>query len=203
MVLLHYTAMQGAQSAVDWLCNPASQVSAHYLIAASGEVVAMVDEDLRAWHAGASAWGGIQDVNSRSIGIELDNDGFSPFAAAQMLALEALLGDILGRRSILPECVLAHSDVTPARKIDPGPRFDWRRLALAELSVWPEAGAAASNFAVDAERFGYDTRDAQAVLKAFRLRFRPWGRGPLEAADAALIADLARRFAVDRSGPTA
>ena len=76
MVLLHYTAMQGAQSAVDWLCNPASQVSAHYLIAASGDVVAMVDEDLRAWHAGASAWGGIQDVNSRSIGIELDNDGF-------------------------------------------------------------------------------------------------------------------------------
>ena len=203
MVVLHYTAMKGARAAVDWLCDPASQVSAHYLIAASGEVVAMVDEDMRAWHAGAAAWGGVGDVNSRSIGIELDNDGFSPFAAAQMLALEALLDDILTRRSIPPERVLAHSDVAPARKIDPGRRFDWRRLALAGLSVWPEAGAGGNDFAVDAERFGYDPQNTQAVLEAFRRRFRPWARGPLDATDAALIADLDRRFPVDRSGATA
>lgn len=110
------------------LCSPEHEVSAHYLIARDGRVYQLVAEDARAWHAGAGCWAGQSDVNSHSIGIELDNDGAAPFAAPLMDALEALLRDIMARRGISPQNVLAHSDTAPGRKIDPGPKFDWRRL---------------------------------------------------------------------------
>lgn len=125
MVLIHYTAMQDAMGAVRHLCTPESQVSAHWLIDRDGTLVAMVDESRRAWHAGAGEWGGQGDVNSRSIGIELANTGAEPFPEPQMAALERLLDDIRTRwPRVAPERVLAHSDIAPGRKIDPGPRFD-------------------------------------------------------------------------------
>ncbi|MEJ6401318.1 N-acetylmuramoyl-L-alanine amidase [Yoonia sp. 2307UL14-13] len=199
MVVIHYTAMESAMAARDTLCNPETEVSAHYLIAPDGEVMLLVPEEMRAWHAGAGRWGDVTDVNSRSIGIELANDGRSPFAAAQMDALTTLLKGIQARWDIRPERVIGHSDMAPGRKIDPGPRFDWRRLALEGLAVWPgDAKADKEQFIPLLRAFGY-TADApdDVLISAFRLRFRPHKTGPLDACDLAMIADLARRFPVD------
>ena len=135
--MLHGTAMGSAEAALTRLCDPAAEVSAHYLVGEDGRVWALVSEERRAWHAGAGSWGGRADINSRSIGIEVANDARSPFTARSMDALEALLAGVLDRHRIPPEGVIAHSDMAPGRKSDPGGRFDWRRLALAGLSVWP------------------------------------------------------------------
>lgn len=200
LVVIHYTAMTSAKAAVSTLCNPANEVSAHYLIAEDGSVISMVPEAMRAWHAGAGQWGSITDVNSRSIGIELANDGFSPFAAIQMDALTDLLRGISKRWDIGPDRIIGHSDMAPGRKIDPGARFDWRRLARAGLSVWPDAQVTGDLGAFPARmrEFGYTaTDDAAVLLSVFRLRFRPWATGPLDATDAGMITDLARRFPVD------
>ena len=200
LAVLHYTAMCDASSALQRLCDPVAEVSAHWLIGLDGKCISLVDEASRAWHAGAGRWGRATDVNSASIGIELDNDGTSPFPEAQMRALESLLSEVLERWTIPPEGVIGHSDLAPGRKADPGPRFDWRRLALSGLSIWPEARVEAP-FADSAARFGYPVAEAgpDAVLRAFRLRFRPGAAGPEDAWDRALAADLARRFPVDRS----
>ena len=120
--------MEDPVAARDWLCREEAQVSAHYVVAADGTVWQLVDEAMRAWHAGAGSWGPVTDVNSRSIGIEIVNSGTTPFSARQMDAVEALLSDISKRHGIPPERIIAHSDMTPGRKIDPGPRFDWARL---------------------------------------------------------------------------
>jgi N-acetylmuramoyl-L-alanine amidase len=199
-VVIHYTAMTSVQAACATLCNPASEVSAHYLIGPDGTVLALVPEDQRAWHAGAGRWGAVDDVNSHSIGIELANDGASPFAAAQMDALCTLLAAIMARWAIRPERVIGHSDMAPLRKIDPGLRFDWRRLALSGLSVWPDTGARGdvAGFAAAMARFGYTaTADPDLLCATFRRRFRPWAQGPLDTQDAGMIADLAHRFPVD------
>ncbi|MDH2328420.1 N-acetylmuramoyl-L-alanine amidase [Cereibacter sp. SYSU M97828] len=185
LVVLHYTAMASFESARDRLCDPVAEVSCHWLIAEDGRVLQLVDEALRAWHAGAGEWAGRGDVNSRSIGIELANDGTSPFPEPQMRALEALLRGIMDRWSIPPAGVIGHSDMAPDRKSDPGPRFDWRRLARQGLAVWPSP-AALGDFDADLRAFGYPS----AALDAFRLRFRPWARGPLDDTDRALAAGL-------------
>jgi N-acetylmuramoyl-L-alanine amidase len=210
MVVIHYTAMTSAQAAAETLCNPETEVSAHYLIAEDGEVISLVPEAMRAWHAGAGAWGCVTDVNSRSIGIELANNGFTPFAAAQMDALTELLRGIKARWDIRPERVIGHSDMAPGRKIDPGVRFDWRRLAIEGLSVWPSSSAAAhsseegpqgaddARFAALMAAFGYTaTTDHALLLKSFRMRFRPRHIGPCDTVDLAMITDLANRFPVD------
>lgn len=202
--------MQSTEAALKTLCDPATEVSAHYLIAEDGEVLSLVPEDLRAWHAGAGRWGAVGDVNSRSIGIELSNTGFVPFAAAQMDALEDLLGGLRARWGIRPERVIGHSDMAPGRKIDPGPRFDWRRLALDRFSVWPLSSAGAisaaegpkgtddARFTEAMRAFGYTaTDDPELLLRTFRLRFRPGHTSPLDTTDLAMISDLARRFPVD------
>ncbi len=204
MVVLHYTAMASADAACRTLCNPDNEVSAHYLIDEDGTVRSMVAEDQRAWHAGAGAWGDVVDVNSRSIGIEIANDGFSPFAMRQMDALILLLHGITQRWSIKPERIIGHSDMAPGRKIDPGVRFDWRRLWCDGLGVWPiESGASDVSFAEMAARFGYRCNDPDLLLSVFRMRFRPWATGPLDATDIALITDLATRFPVDAGPATA
>ncbi|PUB18639.1 N-acetylmuramoyl-L-alanine amidase [Yoonia sediminilitoris] len=200
MVVIHYTAMADTQAALRTLCNPDNAVSAHYLIAPDGEVLSLVPEAMRAWHAGAGQWGKVKDVNSHSIGIELSNDGFSPFAAAQMDALTELLQGIQSRWAIRPERIIGHSDMAPGRKIDPGKRFDWRRLVKDGLSVWPESATktATNVFAPMMQAFGYTaTPDPALLLDSFRRRFRPHHAGPLDAVDAGMITDLARRFPVD------
>lgn len=199
MVVLHYTAMTSAEAARDWLCNPESEVSCHYVIAEDGCCWQLVREDDRAWHAGRGCWGDVADVNSHSIGIELANTGFHPFPDPQMAALEDVLRGICSRWSVPPERVVGHSDTALGRKSDPGGRFDWRRLARIGLAIWPqkcEADRDEARFWRDCRTFGYEvtpeTRDA--VLAAVRMRFRPWAEGALDGADCAIMADLARRF---------
>ena len=201
LIVIHYTAMPDCAGARARLCDPLAEVSAHWLIDTDGTVEQLVDEGARAWHAGAGAWGPIIDVNSASIGIELANPGDAPFPEPQMAALECLLGGIMARWAIPPEGVIGHSDMAPGRKGDPGPRFDWRRLALQGLSVWPDPHGGAgrdddrTDFFVNARHFGYPALADDLVLRAFRLRFRPWATGPVDATDAAQAADLAARFA--------
>ncbi len=196
IIVLHYTAMASCAEARDRLCDPLAEVSAHWLISEQGEAEALVPEAARAWHAGAGEWAGVTDVNSHSIGIELANTGSQPFAEPQMRALEALLDGISARWAIPPHRVIAHSDMAPSRKFDPGARFDWRRLALGGRAVWPalDRAAAPEDFAADARRFGYPEADPVTLLTAFRLRFRPWAKGPADVVDAQLARDLARRF---------
>lgn len=205
LVVLHYTAMPTAADARQRLCDPAHEVSAHWLIAEDGTTEQLVDETRRAWHAGAGQWGDVTDVNSRSIGIELANTGAQPFPEPQMAALESLLAGIMRRWSIPPQRIIGHSDMAPARKSDPGPRFDWRRLARQGLSVWPDATApqVPLPFAESARAFGYPPADDALLLRAFRLRFRPHATGPLDATDATLAAALAARYPVDRDAPQA
>ena len=203
LIVIHYTAMQSCAEARDRLCDPKAEVSAHWLISRHGDAESLVDDTLRAWHAGAGEWAGITDVNSHSIGIELDNPGTAPFSEPQMTALETLLRRLMARWSIAPHRIIGHSDMAPLRKSDPGPRFDWRRLALQGLSVWPDASnAPALDFVSSARRFGYPALAEDVLLQAFRWRFCPGGTGPVTAAETAMAADLATRFGVD-APPTA
>lgn len=211
LIVLHYTAMASAKAALDRMCDPLPEVSAHYLISRRGETYQLVEEDMRAWHAGAGRWGGLDDINSRSIGIELDNDGASPFSEPLMSALETLLGGIRQRRDIPPQGVIAHSDFAPARKCDPGRRFDWQRLALGGHAVWHSGGEATGDetaFLNAAEAFGYPVEEGfDVVLDAFRQRFRPHASGALCPADIGAICDLAARYpahrAIDPAAPSA
>jgi len=205
LVVIHYTAMASVTEARQRLCDPAHEVSAHWLIAEDGGTEQLVDEALRAWHAGAGQWGDVTDVNSRSIGIELANTGTQPFPEPQMAALETLLRGIMARWPIPPQRIIGHSDMAPARKSDPGPRFDWRRLARQGLSVWPDDAPPQdpAAFAPAARAFGYATPDDALLLRAFRLRFRPHASGPVDATDAAMAATLAARFPVDATPPRA
>ena len=195
MVVLHYTAMPSAIAARDWLCAPESQVSAHYVLARNGTCWQLVREDMRAWHAGLGAWGSVTEVNSRSIGIEIANTGAEPFPETQMAALETLLAGILRRWRIPPERVIGHADLALGRKIDPGPKLDWARLARRGLAVRPRP-ATPGDFHADARRAGYhaDPEHDSALLAAFRDRFRPGAEGPLDDTDRALMADLAARW---------
>ena len=200
MVVLHYTAMGSTEASLERLCDPEAEVSAHYLISGTGEVYQLVDEAMRAWHAGKGAWRGCSDINSCSIGIELQNTGDTPFPEPQMAALEQLLGDAVHRHGIHPQNVIGHSDMAPDRKGDPGARFDWRRLAKQDLSVWPDAISAdvdIARFKNSLLAFGYPDVPLEYLIVAFRLRFRPFASGPLDRQDMGMALDLAARFSVD------
>jgi N-acetylmuramoyl-L-alanine amidase len=183
MIVLHYTGMPDAQSAIDRLRDPAAKVSAHYLVAEDGTILRMVAEDKRAWHAGKSRWRGIEDINSASIGIEIVNPGhefgYPPFPEEQIDALLPLVAEIKERHGITRGNVVGHSDIAPARKQDPGELFPWNRLARLRLALprptrnlmdplWTDAG-----FLIALERFGYDVADKLAAVVAFQRRYRP------------------------------
>ena len=189
LIVLHFTAMKTAQAVIERLCDPAFEVSAHYVISNLGELTQLVPEEMRAWHAGAGRWHGQDDINSRSIGVELDNAGTHPFSEPQMHALEILLPQIMKRWDIAAEGVIGHSDLAPGRKIDPGPRFDWARLAMQALAAdTPPKGCAATEFAELAAHAGYDTRvPAADLLQAVRLRWNQSATGPLCAKDHAVL----------------
>lgn len=203
LVVLHYTAMADCDAACRTLCNPDNEVSAHYLIGQDGCVISMVEEGKRAWHAGAGTWGGRGDVNSRSIGIEMSNTGFTPFSAALMDSLEPLLAGIMTRWGIPAKGVIAHSDFAPGRKIDPGCRFDWQRLARQGMAVWSDAEgteADMARFEAAALAIGYPADvETETVLAAFRLRFNPSADGALTGRDVARAEELARAYGIDRS----
>lgn len=213
MVVLHYTGMPDREAAAARLVDPASGVSAHYLLDRDGRVLRLVAEEMRAWHAGVAAWGGVEDVNSRSIGIEIVNPGhelgYPPFPEAQMAALEALVADILARHAIPPERVVGHACVAPGRKRDPGEKLDWRRLARRGVAIWLDQlsdeapGAAdAARFQAAARRFGYAAPPSDdwcaatlAVWQAYLARFWPARAGAAPfAAGVAHLERLAGRW---------
>ncbi len=148
MLVLHYTGMKTADEALARLCDPAAKVSAHYTIGRDGRVYRHVPEDARAWHAGVSYWAGARNINARSIGIELVNPGhefgYIPFTDEQIAALIDIAQEIMARHTIAPARVVAHSDVAPARKEDPGELFPWRALAEYRIGLWPGAGEPAT-----------------------------------------------------------
>ena len=197
IIVLHYTGMKTANAAIDWLCREEAQVSCHYFVFEDGRIAQLVAEDKRAWHAGQSYWHGERDINSRSIGIEIANAGhefgYVDFPAAQMKAVVNLVGDIVSRRKFPAANIIAHSDIAPGRKEDPGERFDWKMLHDAGLGHWvdavPISGSAVLREGDCSEgvqeyrnmlsQYGFDVSignefDAQitACTKAFQRRFR-------------------------------
>ena len=183
-IILHYTGMKTAKEALDRLTDVTSKVSAHYTIDEKGEIYLHVSEDKRAWHAGHSRWGEISDLNTRSIGIEIVNPGhefgYREFPAVQILAVIDLCKDIMSRHHIEPENVLAHSDIAPSRKDDPGELFPWRKLAEEGVGVWPspadEDSVLAAGMIVERalNDLGYDARvKHRDKLIAFQRHFEP------------------------------
>ena len=197
LLVLHYTGMPTAAGALGRLCDPDAQVSAHYTVDEDGTVYAHVPEDRRAWHAGLSAWRGVADVNSRSIGVEIVNPGhefgYRPFPAEQMAAVADLCRDIVGRHGIAPADVIGHSDIAPARKEDPGELFDWEGLAAQGIGLWPDVRESDEGPFTDGEvadllgRYGYDPACPRTLL-SFQRHFRP--DGMTGAADAETVRRL-------------
>ena len=198
LLVLHYTGMEDGQSAEDWLCNPASEVSSHYVVHEDGRIVQLVAERDRAWHAGKSCWSGIADINSHSVGIEIVNGGhpagLPAFPDAQIGAVIELSKGIIARHGIAPRHVLAHSDVAPGRKIDPGERFPWHVLHGAGIGIWIEPipigggrflSPGDEGMPVEALQgmlalYGYDVpvsgvycQRTKTVVEAFQRHFRP------------------------------
>lgn len=190
LIVIHYTGMTDCAAARARLCDPQAQVSAHWLIDTDGSTEQLVCETRRAWHAGAGTWRGADDINSRSIGIELANPGDRPFPAQQMTVLRQLLGGIMTRWQIPPSGVIAHSDLAPGRKTDPGPRLDWEALARDGLATFarPDPADPSPPLADSLTALGYPHHPAR--LDAFRLRHRPWAQGPETTADARTAARL-------------
>jgi N-acetylmuramoyl-L-alanine amidase len=199
ILLLHYTGVASAAKAIDWLSRPESKVSAHYVVDEAGAVTQMVAEEMRAWHAGLTMWAGESDINSTSIGIEVQNPGheagYPEFPEAQLVVLEALCRDIIARHGISPERVLAHSDVAPTRKKDPGEKFPWARLARVGIGHWVEpapvrwaepgiardaAGPLVAEVQARLAAYGYGIESSgvcdaktEFVVTAFQRHFRP------------------------------
>jgi N-acetylmuramoyl-L-alanine amidase len=199
ILLLHYTGCPTVASAIDWLSRPESHVSCHYVLDEAGRLTQMVAEEMRAWHAGLALWAGETDINSASVGIEIHNPGhelgYPDFPEVQLRVLEALCKGIVARHDIRPERVLAHSDVAPTRKKDPGEKFPWERLAKAGIGHWvaPEpviaaeagmgvgvAGPLVADVQLLLRSYGYgidatglvDSR-TEFVVTAFQRHFRP------------------------------
>jgi N-acetylmuramoyl-L-alanine amidase len=183
MIVLHYTGMEDAASAIARLRDPEARVSCHYLVAEDGQVLRMVPEERRAWHAGRSYWRGQTGLNNISVGIEIVNPGhefgYRPFPDQQIEALIPLVAEIKQRHAITRGNVVGHSDIAPARRRDPGELFPWGQLARLRLALprpsqnlmdpnWTDAG-----FLLALERFGYDVSDPLAATIAFQRRFRP------------------------------
>lgn len=183
MLVLHYTGMETGDAAIERLTDEEAGVSAHYVVRETGEILQLVDEDKRAWHAGVSSWQGDEDLNSRSVGIEIVNgghdwrapDGSLPdYPGAQIEAVISLSKAIIDRWNIPADRVVGHSDIAPARKADPGEHFPWQRLAEAGIGLWPSVSGGADQPAETSLRaIGYDVSDLPAAITAFRRRWMP------------------------------
>ncbi len=198
ILVLHYTGMESGQAAIDRLCDPKAKVSAHYVVEENGDIIQLVDEDKRAWHAGVSSWNGIADINSASIGIEIVNGGHDfglpDFPDVQIGAVLWLSQAIMKRHNIKPRNVVGHSDVAPGRKIDPGEKFPWHLLAAEGIGLWPEGviadqrilfdagdrdrGIAAAQTGLASIGYGVEVTGVMdgktiALVEAFQRRYRP------------------------------
>ncbi|RLJ64625.1 N-acetylmuramoyl-L-alanine amidase [Sulfurisoma sediminicola] len=198
-VILHQTTNDDAERALRTLTDPLKKVSAHYLVGRDGAIAQLVDERARAWHAGESWWGGMSDLNSASIGIELDNNGEEHFASAQIAALLSLLADIKARYRIPDANFLGHGDVAPRRKVDPSRHFPWRHLAENGFGIWCDAPPPAPpgfDASLALQTLGYSPADGDAAARAFR---RHWAgdeaTAELTDADKAMLYCLVKRKA--------
>lgn len=178
-LILHYTGMPSAERALLWLADPHSRVSCHYLISEDGSIFQLVAENRRAWHAGASFWLGDSDINSRSIGIEIHNPGhdagYPDFPPEQMRVLAGLCRDIMARWNIPSERVLAHSDIAPRRKRDPGERFDWAWLAAQGVGCWVEPAPLTDDDGMGPGEQSDEVRMLQEKLAAYGYQLIPSG----------------------------
>ena len=178
LIVLHFTDQESVQQSLNTLRsrNKGGPVSSHYLVGKQGQLYQLVADEDRAWHAGAGRWGTITDVNSASIGIEIDNNGHSPYPQVQIDRLIVLLRELTQRLRIPPSQVIGHSDLAPARKVDPGPLFPWKQLAEAGFGIWPDATVLAAPDGFDPwlamQALGYSIEDRPAALRAFHHRFR-------------------------------
>jgi N-acetylmuramoyl-L-alanine amidase len=197
MLLLHYTGMRSAAAAIAWLARADSKVSCHYVIDVDGRITQQVPEALRAWHAGLSYWAGETDINSCSIGIEIQNPGhqmgYHDFPELQMRAVAALSRDICKRHSIAPQRVVAHSDVAPLRKIDPGEKFDWGALARDGVGAWVQPSPP------QVDDTGLTAHAPPATIRAAQALFRRYGydmdlTGTLDTKTVAVITAFQRHF---------
>lgn len=176
-VIIHHTAQDSIQQTIKTFTLTRTQVSAHYVIADDGSVVQMLNDYLRAWHAGNGSWGKNTDINSSSIGIELDNNGIEPFSEAQITTLISLLSKLKKDYNIPAQNIIGHSDIAPTRKQDPSALFPWKTLAENGFGLWPNdpLPAAPENFNIEQglRIIGYDTQNLSAAIIAFKRHYMP------------------------------
>lgn len=198
VIVLHYTEQDSVEQSLDTLRsrNSGGRVSSHYLLGKDGKIYQLVSDAKRAWHAGAGSWGAITDVNNASIGIEIDNDGKSPFPDAQIDSLIVLLRDLTMRLRIPPTQIIGHSDLAPTRKIDPGPLFPWKRLHDAGFGLWPADATQDPPAGFDPwlalQAIGYSTDNRADTVRAFHHRFRGMEGTELDAQDLRILHALTR-----------
>lgn len=180
MIILHYTGMQFSHEALHRLCDPKARVSSHYVVMEQGSIIQLVPENKRAWHAGVSSWGGDTDINSRSVGIEICNPGhdfgYPDFPARQIAAVITLCRSILKRHVIRPENIVAHSDVAPSRKQDPGEKFPWKLLAQSGVGLWVDPVNVADPDPIKAGDVGQKVTDLQRALGSYGYGIEVTGR---------------------------
>lgn len=174
-VIIHHTAQDSLQQTINTFTKTKTQVSAHYIISENGKVVQMLNDYLRAWHAGNSTWGKVTDLNSCSIGIELDNNGFKPFTEAQISSLVALLTKLKKDYNIPTQNFLGHADIAPGRKQDPSALFPWKTLAEKGFGIWQDEVLEPAPFDFKIEPalriIGYNTKNLTAAIQAFKLHY--------------------------------
>lgn len=175
-VIIHHTAQKSTEQTLKTFTLPRTQVSAHYVIGSDGKVYQMLHDLLRAWHGGAAKWGNLTDINSASIGIELDNDGFEPFSEAQINSLLNVLANLKKTHAIPTANFIGHSDIAPGRKVDPNINFPWKKLAENGYGLWPDSilvDSVPETFnPIEALRIiGYDIKNPTNAQKSFQLHF--------------------------------
>ncbi len=222
LLVLHYTGMESGDAALARMRDPEAKVSAHYMVREDGSIARLVEESRRAWHAGLSSWNGDDDLNSRSIGIEIVNGGHDfplpggqlpPYPDAQITAVIDLAKAIIARHAIPQFRIVAHSDIAPKRKIDPGEHFPWPRLAQAGIGLWPEeaegpgcvwSGGDPSGLNRQLGAIGYDLSDISASLRAFQRRWMPDAiSGLADARTLRRVAHVAEAYGAAASSPQA
>lgn len=174
-IIIHHTAQDSLAQTIKTFTLVKTKVSAHYVIADDGRVVQMLNDYLRAWHGGNSSWGKNTDINSASIGIELDNNGSEPFSEPQITSLMALIAKLKYDYNIPTQNIIGHSDIAPTRKYDPSALFPWKTLAQKEFGVWPDEilEPAPINFNIELALriIGYDTKNLPAAIASFKLHY--------------------------------
>jgi N-acetylmuramoyl-L-alanine amidase len=174
-IIIHHTAQDSLQQTIKTFTLTRTQVSAHYVIADDGTVVQMLNDYMRAWHAGRGSWGKDTDLNSSSIGIELDNNGTEPFSEAQITSLMALLSKLKKEYNIPTENIIGHSDIAPSRKTDPSVLFPWKTLAENGFGLWADETLESAPIDFNIEQglriIGYDTKNLSAAIMAFKIHF--------------------------------